>query len=236
MANKERIDHLLLEIRELEKQIAAVRDSEFYPVSFFSQTFVLAHKVITELHAIEADQLAILRRQLEEHQQLINSLPITKPETTPQQEDLFKEKETEEISPALEKQSVAMDQNIELEPVLSAEESLTEEESEESVVIEQAVQPFGDAKEKAILADKKATIFLNEILEKKTLSDFRKAFSLNDRFRYKRELFGGDEEKMNKALSDLNEIQTYEDSITYLHTELNWNIEDESVTEFISFL
>jgi hypothetical protein len=197
---------------------------------------VLAHKVLTELHAIEADQLAILRRQLEEHQQLINSLPITQPETTPQQEDLLKEKETEEISPALEEQSVDIDQNIESESVLFAEESLTEEVFEVSAVIEQAVQPSGDAKEKAILADKKATIFLNEILEKKTLSDFRKAFSLNDRFRYKRELFGGDEEKMNKALSDLNEIQTYEDSITYLHTELNWNIEDESVTEFISFL
>lgn len=233
MANKERIDHLLLEIRELEKQIAAVRDSEFYPTSFFSQTFVLAHRVLTELHAIEADQLAVLRRQLDEHQQVINALPANEPEITPQEEEFLKGKETEETSFTSEKQSSDSDEDIKSEAVLFIEENFSEQVSE---VIEQPAQPSDNSKEMPILADKKATIFLNEILEKKTLSDFRKAFSLNDRFRYKRELFGGDEEKMNKALSDLNELQTYEESISYLYTELKWNIENESVAEFINFL
>ncbi|MCS3064474.1 hypothetical protein NXX40_20010 [Parabacteroides distasonis] len=58
-------------------------------------------------------------------------------------------------------------------------------------------------------------------MEKKNLSDFRKAFSLNDRFRFRRELFGGNEEKMNKAISDLNDLSSYEESVTYLNKVLN---------------
>ena len=37
MANKEKIDYLLLDIKELETLIAGMRDAEVYPVSFFSQ-------------------------------------------------------------------------------------------------------------------------------------------------------------------------------------------------------
>ena len=80
------------------------------------------------------------------------------------------------------------------------------------------------------------SISLNDILEKKNLSDFRKAFSLNDRFRFRRELFGGNEEKMNKAISDLNDLSSYEESVTYLNKVLNWNIEDASVADFIKLL
>lgn len=88
---------------------------------------------------------------------------------------------------------------------------------------------------KTILADK-SSISLNDILEKKNLSDFRKAFSLNDRFRFRRELFGGNEEKMNKAIADLNDLSSYEESVTYLNKVLNWNIEDASVADFIKLL
>ena len=80
------------------------------------------------------------------------------------------------------------------------------------------------------------SISLNDILEKKNLSDFRKAFSLNDRFRFRRELFGGNEEKMNKAIADLNDLSSYEESVTYLNKVLNWNIEDASVADFIKLL
>ena len=45
MANKEKIDYLLLDIRELETLVAGMRDAEVYPVSFFGQTFDLTHKL-----------------------------------------------------------------------------------------------------------------------------------------------------------------------------------------------
>ena len=74
MANKEKIDYLLIDIRELEKLVAGMRDAEIYPASFFNQTFQLTHKVLKELHTLEEFQLEALRKQMEEHQRLIDSI------------------------------------------------------------------------------------------------------------------------------------------------------------------
>ena len=71
MANKEKIDYLLLDIRELETLVAGMRDAEVYPVSFFGQTFDLTHKILKDLHALETAQIEMLRKQMEEHQALI---------------------------------------------------------------------------------------------------------------------------------------------------------------------
>lgn len=200
MANKEKIDYLLIDIKELEKLVAGMRDAEIYPASFFNQTFQLTHKVLRELHTLEESQLEALRKQMEEHQRLIDSIPVSKPLQMPEVQP------APEVSPTIEVVQVQ-------EPIV---ETITP-------VIEEQIPH-------------KSSISLNDILEKKNLSDFRKAFSLNDRFRFRRELFGGNEEKMNKAIADLNDLSSYEESVTYLNKVLNWNIEDASVADFIKLL
>lgn len=200
MVNKEKIDYILIDIRELEKLVAEMRDAEIYPASFFNQTFQLTHNVLKELHTLEELQLEALRKQMEEYQRLIDSIPVSKTSQMPEVQP------TPEVSPTIEIVQVQ-------EPIV---ETITP-------IIEDPVSH-------------KSSISLNDILEKKNLSDFRKAFSLNDRFRFRRELFGGNEEKMNKAIADLNDLSSYEESITYLNNVLNWNIEDASVADFIKLL
>ena len=197
MANKEKIDYLLIDIRELEKLVAGMRDAEIYPASFFNQTFQLTHKVLKELHTLEEFQLEALRKQMEEHQRLIDSIPVSKPLQMPEVQP------APEVSPTIEVVQVQ-------EPVV-----------EEPIVVEPIV-------EKVIPEEKivQETSPLKEI----------EAFSLNDRFRFRRELFGGNEEKMNKAILDLNDLSSYEESVTYLNKVLNWNIEDASVADFIKLL
>ncbi|MDR1555942.1 MAG: hypothetical protein LBS88_02770 [Tannerellaceae bacterium] len=84
--------------------------------------------------------------------------------------------------------------------------------------------------------EEKPLISLNEALEKKKLSDFRKAFSLNDRFYFRKELFGGDEAKMNKVITDLNDIHSYEASLDYLNEKQNWDTENTTVAAFLKLL
>lgn len=226
MANKEKMDYLLLDIRELETLVAGMRDAEVYPASFFGQTFDLTHKILNELHSLEAVQIEVLRKQMEEHQALIQSIPHSVVVPVPP-------------TPVPEK--ITLEPVIEV-PVVVAQVKETiveipepELPVEEVVILNSApVQPV-EVSHKLTVPEKPG-LFLNDLLEKKNLSDFRKAFSLNDRFRFRRELFGGDEGRMNKAISDLNDISSYEDSITYLNNKLNWNIEDESVADFIRLL
>ncbi|MDH6356294.1 hypothetical protein [Parabacteroides sp. PF5-9] len=229
MTNKEKIDYLLLDIRELEKLISGMRESEVYPVSFFSQTFDLAQKLLNGLHELEADQVEQLRRQMEEHQRMIRSIPQER------QEKRIEEKE--QITTIASESKIETDNQQIVEISLVSNQQAEEEIKEESPVTNLPIET--EASIEMLLADavhEKTSVSLNEILEKKNLSDFRKAFSLNDRFRFRRELFGGDEEKMNRAIAELNELQTYEDSVTYLNQELQWNVEDEAVSDFIRLL
>ena len=225
MANKEKIDYLLLDLKELETLIAGMRDAEVYPVSFFSQTFNLTHKILNDLHSLETAQIEMLREQMEAHQALIQSLP----------------------NPVAAPMPVAPEETIQPTPIVKQPEPVIQQpeasipEPAVTVQPEPVPAPVVESKAKTEMLHKSVTtekqgVFLSDILEKKNLSDFRKAFSLNDRFRFRRELFGGNEEKMNKAITDLNDIHSYEESITYLNNELKWNIEDEAVADFIKLL
>lgn len=216
MANKEKMDYLLLDIRELETLIAGMRDAEVYPVSFFSQTFNLTHKILKDLHSLEAAQIEMLRKQMEEHQALLKSIPH----------------QVAEPMPEIPRIEIIEEPKTPIPEVLLVPET-KEIQPEQSAYI--VPEPVAETQQKAATTERPG-LFLSDLLDKKNLSDFRKAFSLNDRFRFRRELFGGNEERMNKAIAELNNIHTYEDSVTYLNNELKWNIEDEAVADFIKLL
>lgn len=279
MSDKERIDYLLLDIRELEKLIAGMRNAEIYPVSFFSQSVELTHKIMQDLHSLEVTQVQLLQKQMEEHQAMLNDIPryaATKPEPAVTKESsAVKEEEailqvkqeiiqqkaivelivdkageapetenTEENTVLIDAEPVQAQQPAELpQPSEEAVKSVIPEIIPDNVPEQQHVQKIPADNQPIIapattVSDKIASqnISFNEILEKKNLSDFRKAFSLNDRFYFRRELFAGDETRMNRVISELNEIHTYENSVTYLDQELKWNIEDKAVSDFVKLL
>lgn len=240
MANKEKIDYLLLDLKELETLIAGMRDAEVYPVSFFSQTFNLTHKVLNDLHSLETAQIEMLREQMEAHQALIQSLPnpAAAPMPEVQEEPVAETVIVREPEVKVEVKEPVREIIIEKPEIIIEEKKVVQPET---VIQAEIITPSAKPEKPAevhhnSLTTEKQGVFLSDLLEKKNLSDFRKAFSLNDRFRFRRELFGGDEEKMNKAITDLNDIHSYEESVTYLNNELKWNIEDEAVADFIKLL
>ena len=246
MANKEKIDYLLLDLKELETLIAGMRDAEVYPVSFFSQTFNLTHKVLNDLHSLETAQIEMLREQMEAHQALIQSLPNPAaapmpivPEVQEMQEEPVAETViVREPEVKVEMKEPVREIIIEKPEIIIEEKKVVQPETviqAEIITLSAKPEKPAEAPHKPITTEKQG-VFLSDLLEKKNLSDFRKAFSLNDRFRFRRELFGGDEEKMNKAITDLNDIHSYDESVAYLNNELKWNIEDEAVADFIKLL
>lgn len=77
---------------------------------------------------------------------------------------------------------------------------------------------------------------IKDVIERKKLSDLRKAFSLNDRFLYRRELFGGSEDAMNKAITILNGKESFKDSVDFLEHTLYWDFNNPTVKSFIKIL
>lgn len=232
MGDKEKMDYLLVDIRELEKLVASMRDAEIYPVSFFSQAYTTTQKIVDNLQSIEADQLALFKEQMEKHRALIKKAERLEAEAalvTQMQEyesnyEPVQEMElpsVEELNEEVESVATPAAATVTAEKTVSEPAASLSSASSHATTLEQSLPH---------------SISLNEVIQKKFLADFRKAFSLNDRFRFRRELFGGDEGRMNEAISDLNELQSFEESITYLDKKLKWNVEDEAVADFIKLL
>ena len=139
---------------------------------------------------------------------------------------------------------------IEQEPEPIAEEPKPAEEEvkpiiEEPKPIEEEVKPIAEEAKPAVshketpaepTVAKPQPNSLNDLLERQHLSDFRKAFSLNDRFRFRRELFSGSETLMNQVIADLNEIKSYEESIAYINKVLHGSVEEEAMADFLQLI
>lgn len=62
------------------------------------------------------------------------------------------------------------------------------------------------------------------------------AFTLNDRYRFCRELFGGDNEDFTETLNLLSEMPGFEEAREYLINDMMWDENDAAVGEFLSIL
>lgn len=123
-----------------------------------------------------------------------------------------------------------------LEATLLLQETSWAGAAESAIIPELLPEPPASVKPAPAQPGEKTSLSLNDALEKKKLSDFRKAFSLNDRFYFRKELFAGDEAKMNKVIADLNEIHSYEESLQYLNDKQNWDAENTTAAAFLKLL
>lgn len=63
-----------------------------------------------------------------------------------------------------------------------------------------------------------------------------RAFTLNDRFRFCRELFGGNSEDFTDTINVIAQLPSFADAEDYLYTDLMWNREDPNVKDFMAIL
>lgn len=64
----------------------------------------------------------------------------------------------------------------------------------------------------------------------------RKSISLNDSFRFSRELFGGDMALMNRTIEQISMMSSYQAAVAFLSSKVNVNEENEAVADFLDLL
>ena len=87
-----------------------------------------------------------------------------------------------------------------------------------------------------IIKEPVAAGFLGDKIAKTLYADIKKSLSLNDSFRFQRELFAGNLPLMETTLNHLNDFHSLPDAIAYLKTHLAWNWDDEIVCDFVKIL
>ena len=257
MSNQERLDQLIQHIDELAQLTASIRGTEIYPVSFFSRAFELTGKMQVDLHEMEIGQIELFDRQLRQHREQIRAFE-TKARPT------FEAPTPEHVSPtpppapqADEEEPIMRPTPMpapvpepQPDPAPTPEPTPVQSQTPQAPanttpkptpipVPKMAPLPHVPGQTSQVPAGtplSHADTSLNDAIERTKLTDLRKAFTLNDRFRFCRELFDRDEARMNDTLSALNEAHSYSESLDLLRARVQWDFDGETATDFLKFI
>ena len=111
----------------------------------------------------------------------------------------------------------------------AAEEEEEEEgKKEEPAIVEEPVV------ETVVKEEEPKSAVLGESL--KLSAGLRHAISLNDSFRFSRELFGGDTDLMNRVIEQISVMSSYKTAVAFLSSKVELNEEKEAVNDFLELL
>ena len=126
---------------------------------------------------------------------------------------------------------------VEAEPEIEEEpEPEPEEELEPEIVPEIEAEPEPEIIKNVDETAPEAIITLDEAFIRNKAKDLKCAFSLNDTFRFRRELFGNSAADMNDAIDLVNAMNSYEEAEDYFINDLGWDAESDEVGEFMEII
>lgn len=79
-------------------------------------------------------------------------------------------------------------------------------------------------------------VFVGSKIVNVNRQDIRKMFTINDRYRFRRELFCNNEVDFVDNLNLVQAMSCYEDVEDYFYNDLQWDSENEDVVEFMSII
>ncbi|MDV7051378.1 hypothetical protein R4E93_06900 [Bacteroides ovatus] len=114
------------------------------------------------------------------------------------------------------------------EAAAAAEEEEEEGKKEEPAIVEEPVV------ETVVKEEEPKSAVLGESL--KLSAGLRHAISLNDSFRFSRELFGGNTDLMNRVIEQISVMSSYKTAVAFLSSKVELNEEKEAVNDFLELL
>ena len=187
-----------------------------------------------------------MQGRLDELQQEVDAVQVISPsavEETAEEEDEVagSEEDSPVIIQSLESVVVKEDEEgeaivAEEKPVViaaaaetAAEEAAAEEgKKEEPAIVEEPVV------ETVVKEEEPKSAVLGESL--KLSAGLRHAISLNDSFRFSRELFGGNTDLMNRVIEQISVMSSYKTAVAFLSSKVELNEEKEAVNDFLELL
>lgn len=188
-----------------------------------------------EKQAAEA-RIAALEAEKEKNQRVLTALKadIEELQSRPYVEMEDEDEDFEVEEPIEEEEFVAKE--VAEEPVAEApkvEEPKVEEPKVEEPVVEKpkAEEPQQELFEEPVAEKEPAAP--KAMLYGKPVDDIRLAISLGDRFLYQRELFGQNAELMQRSLTVLNELHSFEEALNYISSHFQWDTESNTYQQFL---
>lgn len=82
----------------------------------------------------------------------------------------------------------------------------------------------------------KDDIRVDELLTRREARDLKRAFTLNDKFRFRRELFGNNDSMFADTLNAIMAMKSIDEATEYLYEDLGWDPDNEDVKDFVTIV
>ena len=193
-----------------------------------------------------------MQGRLDELQQEVDAVQVISPsavEETAEEEDEVAG--SEEDSPVIIQslESVVVKEDEEGEAIVAEEKPVViaaaaETAAEAAAAAEEEEEEEGKKEESAIVEEPLVETVVKEEEPKsavlgeslKLSAGLRHAISLNDSFRFSRELFGGNIDLMNRVIEQISVMSSYKTAVAFLSSKVELNEEKEAVNDFLELL
>lgn len=99
---------------------------------------------------------------------------------------------------------------------------------------EQNLSPTSESDPEPEQPEAENVIRVEDKLARHSTRDINKAFSINDKFLFRRTLFGNNTAQYNEALELISQMDSYAETADYFFSQYGWNPEDENVKAFMA--
>lgn len=216
---------------------------------------------LLELAELREDKLPALLPLMKNKLKLINTLFEDSKIDDSSEEDVFPEEvedsiPTENETPAIEEET--LEETVE-ESVEEPENPFLSEKVEEIATVEEDYTPdFSSSSDEALFvaedADEDDIIYsapeeTKEEVKEEVKEDVKRtvrpavdpnapkpAFCINDRFRFRRELFGNSDAAFNSAMDLVATMDDYQEAEDYFLADLGWDTEKPEVMDFMAII
>lgn len=139
-------------------------------------------------------------------------------------------------APAAEAVAAVEEPAAEAEVEIPAETAVAVHEEAAAPTPESEIAESTEAEEKADADEAPSGLTLDEKLARERAADISKAFTLNDRFRFCRELFRNSNEEFKETLEVIGSMADMDEAEEYFYNDLCWDSEKEEVREFMAIV
>ena len=208
MINEYLMEEVIKYFESLESRIAAQEA--------FRESLEARLAAAEERLAAQEEQIAALQAEVTE----LQNRPLPEPQVVEKVVEKIVEKPVVVTAPVADPEPV-----VEEAPKVEEPEVIAEPEPEKPEVPEKPEEP-----EPAPVVEEQASP--KAAIYGKAVDDIRLAISLGDRFLYQRELFGQNAELMQKTLTELNALHSFDEAMGYI-SRFGWDTESNSYQQFI---
>lgn len=189
-------------------------------------------RVLLERPDADADTVPQIREAFEMYSTLFSSLFSEYKEPNTEEDEVISVVKTEpEEEPEADEIEEETPLTVEDAEEIEKTEDSVENTSEDVLSAEEETEVISEPEPVRPLSD---TLKVDELIARKESADLRRAFTLNDKFRFRRTIFGGSDEKFSQTLQQLEAMPDFETALSHLEDILPENGEDNE--DFIAII